>query len=177
METVNLKSHILKYGLIIGAIGLIWMFGIYAIDLYLMLNMGLNFVPMLFYIGIVTYAGFELRKAYGGFLSFKDAFVSTFLIFIVAAVISTLGTVLLYTVIDPSLPGTLAEAQMEKMAGMFSRMGMSQDKIDEAIAAQKDANPYSIANILMGMLFILAFYAIISLIVAAIVKKKRVDFV
>ena len=177
MENVNLKSHVIKYGLILGAIGIIITFLIYIVDITLMTQWWLGLLMLAINIGIIVYAGIDLRKNNGGYLSFKNAFLSTFLIFLVAGIIGTLVNLLMFYVIDPELPGRLTDATVETTASMMQKFGASQEQIDLEIEKVKQREPYSAKSTLMGFGIGIIIYAILALIIGAIIKRKRPDFV
>ena len=109
------------------------------------------------------------------FFTFKSAFLTTFFTFVVAGLLGTVFNLLLYNVIDTGLSETLTDASIEQAESMMERFGMPEDQMDEALEkARADATDrFSIGGQLMGFVYGLIFYAVISLIVGAIIKKKN----
>jgi Na+/proline symporter len=62
---------------------------------------------------------------------------------------------------------------MEMTEKMMKKFGAPQDTIDKAIADAAKTNPFSLSKMALGFAFYCIFWFLISLIVAAIVKKKN----
>jgi hypothetical protein len=82
---------------------------------------------------------------------------------------------LLYQVIDPALPSVLAEQSVENTLEMMESFGasadsMSAEQIDEMRNSISDG--FSLMGQIKSFGFALIFYAILSLITGAILKKK-----
>jgi hypothetical protein len=85
-----------------------------------------------------------------------------------------LGSQLLYHVVDPALPGVLIESQMETQMAMLERFGaadsMTSEQIDE-IRSNLESG-YTMVGQLKAFGIIVIVYAIIALILGAILKKR-----
>ncbi|MGI9552595.1 MAG: DUF4199 domain-containing protein [Aurantibacter sp.] len=174
-EQTSQQSHVIKWGLIIGIINIIVVLLVYMVDVTMMVGFSFLGIFLVLNIALIIYAGIEWRKANGGFLSFKSAFLTTFFTFVVAGLLGTAFNLLLYNVIDTGLSETLTDASIEQAESMMERFGMPEDQMDEALEkARADATDrFSIGGQLMGFVYGLIFYAVISLIVGAIIKRKN----
>ena len=142
----------LKSGVIIGLVMLVISFLIYFIDYSLLVAAWYGFAVFVLFFGLVIYFGIQYRKEIGGFMPYGPAFQFAFVTLIVSGLISTLGNIILYQLIDPGLSELLVKVQLENMlafAGQIKGFGVS-----------------------------LIIYAIFSLILGAIIKKrdKSTDF-
>jgi hypothetical protein len=85
-----------------------------------------------------------------------------------------LGNLLLHNVIDPNLAGVLVGTQMENQMAMMDRFGladaMSTDQLDEMRTTLETT--YSFMGQVKGFGIVLVIYAIFSLIIGAIIKKR-----
>lgn len=85
-----------------------------------------------------------------------------------------LGNILLYHVIDPQLPELLVESQLESMLSMMDRFGagdsITGDQLDE-MREGLEVN-YTLSGQLKSFGIGLIIYAILALIIGAIIKKK-----
>jgi len=79
-ESVTLKSHVIKWGLIIGAISIILNILLYVVDYTLMVQLKTLFILLAVYLGITIYAGIDYRNSLDGFLPYGKAFVHGFIV-------------------------------------------------------------------------------------------------
>ncbi|MEM9671283.1 MAG: DUF4199 domain-containing protein [Cyclobacteriaceae bacterium] len=169
-------SHNLKYGLFLGFISIALTLSIVMIDPTLMVATWFQILSLLINIAIMVIAGIELRKQQGGYLSFKNAFVSTLIIIAIGSAISTVYSIIQFNVIDPSLKETISESVINRTVGMLENFGADDQVIDEAVANLEGQDTFGTQTLLMGYLYSLVGGAIIALIIAAIVKKKEPEF-
>jgi hypothetical protein len=93
-------------------------------------------------------------------------------------VIKTIFNILLYQVIDPELPGRLATAAIEQTEQMMTNMGAPADRIDEQLQSIEGRmhDQFSLMGQIKGFGIALIIYAVLSLILGAILKKsEKVD--
>jgi len=179
MEDSNqLKSTALKYGGAFGAILIVMMFVFYAISYKWFTS--LTYMGLMFIIAIAvpTMAGIKRKKDSGGFLSFGHTWITMVLTYSIGAIISIVGTFLLFVVIEPELKDLLVEAQIEKTMSIMEMMGAPDEAIEQAMGEvdkQSEAirDQFSMVGMLTQTLKFILIMAVILLIPAAIVKKKR----
>ena len=137
------------------------------------------------FIGSVVYLMYLLPLGFGcvaalvdrgrhqGYLAFRAALRIIFGIFVASLAIQTLFTWLLVHVIDPHFGQALGPAVLTKMEQAYRRFGMPEDEISRNIAAAKGTDPFSFGSMILGLArdYIVGF--LISLILAAIVKRKK----
>lgn len=169
-------GHNLKYGLLIGGISVVFNLVLLLIDYQLLLGSWITIIPFLINLVVLFVAGFELRKLYEGYLPFRDAFLSTLSIIAIGLAIGTLYNMLVYNVFAPDVAAELREEVVNQTAALLENIGMEDDDIDAAMMQAEATNPYSVQNLLIGYFSNLLGGAVLALIIAAIVKKKKPDF-
>ncbi|MFN4299874.1 MAG: DUF4199 domain-containing protein [Thermaurantimonas sp.] len=111
------------------------------------------------------------KKALGGYIGFRDSFITAFITALVGSLINTIITILIFNIIDKSAAQTVIDILTDKMEAMMERFSVPQEKIDEAVANLDKT--FALATQLRGFAVGLAFYAAISAVLAAFLKKKR----
>lgn len=173
-ETPSLFQHALKWGLIVGGISIALSIVAYAVDYAMLANWKFGIFVFALFIGLAIYAGINYRGEIGGFLPYGKAFQHGFILMAVSGLISTIFTLILYTVIDPELPAKLTEVALENAQKMMESFGMPEDQMDKAMedARTRTENQFSINGLAMGYGIGLIIYAVLSLITAIFVKKN-----
>ena len=179
MEETNqqptLFKHALRWGAIVGAVGVFCTIMLYVIDYTLMVQFKILIIFLLIYLGMIIYAGIEYRNSVGRYLAYGKAFQHGFLILATSGLIATLFNMLLYHVIDPELPEKLVEASLENARAMMERFGAPPDSIDGELekAADRTRNQFTFSGQALGYLFILIFSAIIASISSLFVRRNE----
>jgi hypothetical protein len=180
METKNsLFISALKTGFIIGSVGIIFFMilyiggikyvGIMKPILLMLLGFSLSIVLLVIYLK-------KYRTDIGGFISFRDAFLYGLVALIVSAFISSIFSFLFNQFFDPEYMRSTIEAQKDYMENYLSgkisdeQIQESLDKIDEGM--NKSNIKQSLNSLLGGSVFAL----IVSLIIGAIMKRKKSMF-
>jgi len=167
-------NHDLKYGLILGIISVVISASIITIDYTLVASAWwVGLISFIITITVLLIAGFQLRKNQEGILPFKEAFLSTWLIVVIAGAISTAYSMLQYNVLTPELPAQLQETMVNQTASMLQGIGADDETIDQAIADLEEENPFSVNNLLMSFLYTsILGGAVLAAIIGLIIKKK-----
>ena len=171
----TLVNHAVKSGATIGVIGIILTLLFYVIDYTLLADWKIGILMILIFLGALIYVGIRYRNSVGGFLPYGKAFQHGFLTLVVAGFIGILFNIILYNVIDTSLPENLTEATIEKTEQMMQGFGAPEDKIEEAVEKMREDMPknYSVGGQLKTFLWALLVYAVISAITSLFVKKNQ----
>ena len=108
-------------------------------------------------------------------MSFGKGWTYSMQLLIVAGIVSTIFNILLYYVIDPELPAMLADQSVENAESMMRNFGMPEDQMEEALEKTRTdtLDRFTVSGSLIGFLWGLIIYAILSLITGAIIKKKE----
>jgi hypothetical protein len=169
----NVKAPFWKPALINGAI--LGFVSVFVSLVFYFLGMATkswtNWVSMLIMVVLLVYLMLQYRKEYlGGYARFGQIFVMVLVSAgIIATIISTVYTYLLFTFIDPGLLDQAKIAAQEKI--------MSNSRIPESMydnIFERMESRMTVAYMTkMGLIFGVVINAIIGLIVAAFVKKEE----
>ena len=171
-----MKDHALKSGVILGVVGILISLIVYIIDPLLMIKWWFSLSSLVLFIALVSYFGIQYREMLGGFVSFKIAYIYSILTFVLAGLIGTAFSILLFQVIDPDLPQLMSEAIIEQTVEMMEGFGANQEIIDEAIEDADPAASFTVMGQIKSFGMVLIFYAVMSLITGAIIKRKEPEF-
>ena len=176
-ETPSLFQHALKWGLIVGGISIALTCVAYAVDYSMLANWKFGIFVLALLIGLTIYAGINYRNEIGGFLAYGKAFQYGFILMAISGLISTLFTVLLYTVIDPELPAKLTDVALDNAQKMMEGFGMPEDQMDQAMedARKRTENQFSMSGLAMSFGIGLIIYAVLASITSIFVRKNPPD--
>lgn len=168
-------------GLIIGLVSLAITYVAYFIDATYLASGYFGLIALVLFFGLIIYFGREFRKESGGFLGFGPAFTFSFIAILVSGIVTLAGSIVLYQVIDPSLPQVLADQTFQTQLEMMEKFGGNPDSIPaEDLEKMKESanSSFTLGGQLKGFGFGLIAYAIIALILGGILKKrdKSLDF-
>jgi hypothetical protein len=164
-----------KPGVTIGLIALVLTYLAYFIDSTLLASGWFGLFSIVIFFVLIIYFGRQYRTDIGGFISFGTAFNFSFITILISGVVSFLGQILLFHVIDPDLPKVLADLTFENSLSMMEKFGADPDTLNpeqlDEIRKQSDSS-FTLGGQLKGFGFVLIGYAIIALILGAILKKR-----
>ena len=162
-------------GIILGLVSLVLTYVAYFIDSSYLASGYFGLVSLVLFFGLIIYFGKEYRNELGGFMSFGTAFNFSFFTILISGLIGLVGSILLFHVIDPSLPQVLGEITFESQLEMMEKFGASPDSLaPEVLDDMREASVsnFTLIGQLKGFGIGLIAYAIIALILGAILKKK-----
>jgi len=163
----------LRYGLLIGGISIVLSLIFWVVDpLMQYTNSWVSFLVLVIMIVLLVIFGLEMRKAVGGYWTFGEAFKGLFIMSVYASVLGIIFHYILFTFIDPTLGQRATEAVVAKMTESLSNAGLSQDKIDEFTTSMDGKMDATAKNEAINLGIGIIIYAIIDLIIAAIIKKN-----
>ncbi|PVD53003.1 hypothetical protein DC498_06450 [Terrimonas sp.] len=174
METKSTNIG-MTYGLISGLASVIF-------GLLLYLNGAKSFVSPIAWLGfaipivVAVLAAAKQKKTNGGYLDFAAALKVIFTTFVIGTVISSFFNYILLNFIDIPFREALAQESTEKMQEMMQKFGAPQDAIDKATEESLKGNNYTLGKTSLSAAFLCIFWFIVSLIIAAIIKKKKPEF-
>lgn len=164
----------LYVGLINVAISLIaWLFD----PLFFFKHTASGFVLVALVLGLQCLFLIQIRRTLGNFWSFGEAFRASMIIVLISTAIYTLWQALLFNVLDPTLGARAQQAILDMVSETFEKMGRGANA-DAAIEKMKsqDMNPGHMGNIFKNFLTGIAFWAVLSVILAAIFQRKKPMF-
>ena len=164
-----------KPGITIGLISLALTFIAYFIDATLLGSAWFGLIAIVVFFALIIYFGRQYRSEIGGFMTFGTAFNFSFIAILISGIIGLIGQILLFHVIDPSLPGVLGDLAFENSIKMMENFGASADSLPPGQLEEmraSTAKQFTLSGQLMGFGIGIIIYAIIALILAAILKKR-----
>lgn len=113
------------------------------------------------------------RNGQGGMASFREAWLFSMSVALVASFAGAVLTLLLYQVIDPELPGLMTELTLEKTRSMMEGFGVSGDLLDMQMKEIRSSieGAYTAGGLATNSASGMVMWAVVSLIVAAICKR------
>ncbi len=169
----SIKSIAKNYGTYLGGLLVLWTVTGYALNLELLVNFWINLLILPIIIiafGVVSTA--KSKSLLNGFLSFKQAFSSYFITVAIGIMISTVVTVIIFNFVDPNAAIELKEMIVEKTISFMEGFSAPAEDIAEAVEKIENQNTFGIGTQLKSLAQSLVFFAIIGLIVSAIMKKN-----
>ena len=168
-----IKKEASRWGLTLAAVNVL--FYLVAYVAYRQMFVSFWGTMALFVVGIVlVIMGVNsVRKEYGGFIEFKEAFSTAFIVYLIASLILTVVIILLFNVVDPAAAVEIQDLTIENTIAVAERFGVDEKQLDEMIEKIESTNQYGIANQVRGFFTGLIITAILSAIIAAFMKKKR----
>jgi hypothetical protein len=171
----------IKPGLTIGLISLAITYLAYFINSSLLASGWFGLVSLVVMASLIIYFGIQYRSEIGGFITFGAAFNFSFVTMVLSGIVSLIGIMLLYQVVDPSLPQVLADEAFQTSLKTMESLGANPDALppDQLEGMRKaTADSFTVMGQIKGFGFLLIFYAIVALILGAILKKrdKSLDF-
>ena len=170
-NTINYNEEVLKAGLIVSGVSILLTMIVYIVDLELMVSGWFGFFAFALSMGLVIYTGISYRNAIGGYISYKNSLIFTFLVLLISYVVGSIFNLLLYNVIDPSLPEVMKELTVQNTVTMMESFGTPQEAIDGAIpeiekSIEENTSPIGIIKATpWGLLFVFILAAIASIFV------------
>lgn len=171
-----IKSVASKFGPIIAAIGITYTLLAYLIDMHLMVNMWAGIILWVVNFILLIIAVRSAKQMLGGFISFKQAFASFILTFVLSSLLTTVFAILLFGVVDTEAADQLQELTIETTVSFMENMGTPESEIEKQVEAMEGNNQFSALNQVRGFFMGVVFYAILGLIVAAVMKKDKPTF-
>jgi hypothetical protein len=172
----SIKSSAINYGLYLGGLLTLMTAVLYAVKLELLVNFWLRLVilPILMIVfGVISTA--KSKSLLDGFINFKQAFSSYFITVAVGILISTLVSILLFNFIDPDAAIKLKEIAIENTIAMLEGFNAPPEQIAKSVEQIEQQDTQSISAQIFSVAQALVFFAVIGLIVAAIMKKSNPD--
>ena len=168
-------SSAVKPGITIGLVSMVITYVAYFIDSSYLASGYFGLIALVLFFGLIIYFGREFRKESGGFLAFGPAFTFSFIAILLSGVVTLIGNIVLFQVIDPTLPEVLGDVTYKAQLEMMESFGANPDSIpSEDLDKMRESalSNYTLGGQLRNFGFGIIAYAIIALILGAILKKR-----
>jgi hypothetical protein len=170
----TLFGNALIYGLLTAAISIVFSVLTYILDVPFKSPV-MYFSVVILLAGII-YGTFQYRNIYlAGYIDFGKAFVSGFLIVLVASLITSIYTYIFFTLIDPAFHEKIVQQSLEEAEAKMAEKGLSADQMESAFSVQRKFMSPLVMTI-FSFLGSLVMGAILSLIAAVFIKKVDKSF-
>jgi len=172
----ELKQHVLKNGLSLGAILVAITTITYIGGPELLTNYAVSISSFVLMIAFPIYHTRRFRSLNDGFISFRDAFTSCTGILIAAGFINTFASILLYNIIDPGFGLEVIDAIINKTVSQLENIGADESIIEATIKNLEEGSSFDALNMFKGYIFSIVFYTVFGLLVAAFTKNENQQF-
>ncbi|PCI03805.1 MAG: hypothetical protein COB81_03200 [Flavobacteriaceae bacterium] len=168
-----IKKTGINFGLIFGFIlSLITLYA-FVIDASIFGNMWIMLIPFAVLIVLGLLAIGTAKKGLNGYISFKEAFTTFFVMIALGTLIATIVNILIFNVVAPEFKETVKEIQITKTTEMMESFNVPYEQIDEAIEKLKEDDQFSIPKQMLSYVMGLAIYSIFGLLLALILKRNN----
>lgn len=165
-------NPLLQYGLLSAVVGLVIYIALYLGGVKLMTS-PLAYASYLLPIIFAVLACVAAKKQNDGYLEFGKALKISFGVFVITGLATTLFSYILLNFIDVEFKEAMQQVSLEMTENMMKKFGASQDQIDKAVEQASKKDNFSFGSVMLGFAFSCFISFLISLIIAAIVKKKN----
>jgi hypothetical protein len=173
----QLSSYFLKNGLIIGFLQILLYLLMYFFNPALFASMWLGPIVLLVIAIHSILMTTRWKKFQGGFISFKEGFLITFMVLMVRAFLATLFTIILFNLIDPDLEQTVLENLIRNITDIMQKYSVPEAKLEETIAnIESQKGQFGVQNQILGFLYSNLIAGAFAAIVALIAKRERPIF-
>ena len=164
------KSTIINFGLILGAISVIFQLMLYFFDMHYKNDSTAGIVSLTIMVGVILYSFIQFKKSNEGFISLSEALKIGLGVSLVSALVGIIYTQILLNILDPDTMKKSLELSLENMR--IQNPEMPQDALDTVRSIQEKMSSPIIFSAIQ-IIFALFFGFIISLIGGLIVKKSK----
>ena len=169
-QASTLKSHILQYGILLGAISVVFNLMLYFLDMHYTQESAVQWVNWFITISVTVLGIYNFRSSNEGFLGLGDALKLGLGIGVIAAFFAIAYTFVLLNYLDPDTIEKTMEITQNKL--MDENPEMSQEQLDQIIEMQKKFSGIGVISTVI-LVMSLVFGFIISLITGLILKRNR----
>ena len=163
-------SIALLYGLIAAAAEVLFILATYWAGPRTFVG-GIAFLGYVIVIGFAVAAVLVQKKAGGGYIAFRDAVKTCFTVFILGLAMRVLFPWLLVNYIDPHFKQLLIPEIAQQTEKSYRMFGVPEDQIQEQLEKMR-GEPFPLGSMLTGLAWSYIVFFFISLLIAAIVKRK-----
>ncbi|NII28912.1 DUF4199 domain-containing protein [Pseudoflavitalea sp. X16] len=176
METTSRKSATGPlFGLIAGVVMCGFIFILYkgGLQLYMSNTARAGYVAI---IAIAVIAGLREKKRNGGYLSLSEGLKVIFMVFALGSLLQTVFTHILLSYVDVPFGEASKQLSIERYVAFMKSTGASESQVEDYIKNANDPkNDTFMATLLSYCIFCIGYF-VVSLIIAAIIRKKRPPF-
>jgi len=166
------RDIILRYGLICGALGILFVAILYMIDAGLMFGY-YAYIGFIFTFGVAVIAAVKRRKHNDGIISYGDAVTTSLAVFSIGQTMYTLFMILLYFVIDPHLIDKMKSVQMDRMDRLMANGTLNKVQYTAAQSSIENMSGNTILFYsIMGLIVMIIISLLIFLLTSIFIKNE-----
>jgi hypothetical protein len=169
----SVKKFGLQFGLYITIVNTLYIIVGYSIDLNILVNAWGGIFLFVASLTLLVLATIMARKEMGGYIDFKDAFSTFMTAFVIYSLANIILSYILFVVVDPEAAIQLKDITIQATADRLQSFGVPEGDMDAAIQELQSTDQYALPNLFKAFGFSFIFYAIVGLLVSAIVKRKN----
>lgn len=171
MEETKPKTgkYALTYGLILGAIGIVFALMLYSLDMHYQGGTMVMGVSLLITIAVIVIGMIQFKKDNNGFMTFGQALKVGVGIGLIGGILGIIFNQILAGVIDPEMMGKAMEYQKGLL---METTKMTPEQIDAQMETIKKYSAPSM-QIVFGLIYSVVISLLLSLIPALILKRKE----
>ena len=172
MEENKIKtgSFALTYGLILGAVSVIFALMLYSMDMHYQGGVPVMVISLTLTLAAIIIGMIQFKKANKGFMSFGQGLKIGVGICLVGGIIGVAFNQLMANVIDPEMMNKAMAFQKEQL---LATTKMTMEQVDAQMELGKKMGTPMI-QILVGLLFSIIIGFVFSLIPALVMKKEEI---
>jgi len=164
-KKTSVAANALNYGLITGAVIIVYNLLLYIANLYM--NQALGWVAYLFLVGGMVWGTLEYRKKLeGGFLTYGQAFSSCFFIGMIAGILAIIYMFFYVKYINPGIVNEIMEQSRQKL----QEKNLTEDQIEAGLEWTRKFTTPGIMTV-FGLIAYAFFSALLGLIASIFLKK------
>lgn len=146
----RVKGTGMQLGFTLAAILIVFYLFVYISDYTYMTSTITGFLLIFFCIIFGLTAPYLAKRRLGGLITFKNAFVPYFLTVVIGVLLSTMFIYVLYGVIDTETGGKIHQEMIKLSKQQAINFDMPKEQAEQSLEIVKQANPYSIEQMLMS---------------------------
>ncbi|MBT8311244.1 MAG: DUF4199 domain-containing protein [Eudoraea sp.] len=158
----------LNYGLLLGAVSVIFTFMLYTLDMHYQQSAGVIIISAVLSLAAIIIGLIQFKKANGGFMSFGQGFKIGVGICLIAGIIGIIFNQIMLNVIDPDMMTKALDFQEQQLV---ERGLTPQQASDQMEMGKQFATP--LWQITFGLIFSILFGILLTIVPALVIKKAK----
>lgn len=175
IESEKKQDKLLQYGLLSALTSSLLFVIIYLGGIAWFKN-SLSFLSFLIPV-VFSVIACRVQKKGDGYLPFKSALRLSFGVFVLTTLATSILSYVLFNWIDTSFADSLKQLYIEQTQKLMEKFKAPPEEIDKAVDKLIKDNIFSFKSIFLSFTYGCILYFLISLIIAAIMKKEKAVFV
>lgn len=167
------KTYATNIGLTLGVLSIVFFLIMAILSGGMVFSVAMGILSIAVTVGVPIYFIRKQRAANNGIISFKDAFLTAFVGLAIGGIIYLVFSYIYANFIDVSYIDSIVKQQIEG-AMKFMKGNMPEDQMVEQLTKMENRtrSGFTLPGMVKSLGIILAVYAVLSLILAAFLKKK-----